>query len=538
MSQGLLPPQPAAPAQPFFGVVLKGAKALSWIVAHLAVFSTVAVAAIAAWNIYSAPLRIKDLQILGPLQDSDVINGETLAYNIRDHVFHVFENAKVDQKIMHLEVGDPQPIKVDLPNQKFTVGQVSDFISSLFHIDLPVITGTLALSNIRGAEGGAGQQYRLILRKNGRTSLLFDGVGAIPELIEKASIAIIEEMDPVVAANYVRKLGPSMRLDAIYKAQAAVRATTRKESGFWGEPAGGRQAWLVLGYALGDEGQFEDSDAAFRQAMDHGDEREQARAYDGQAYVRIQAARTSTGAARKQRLFGDAWGFLEQALRAEPGYDSALFHMGEIEAARAMDAVTEAGCDERPFSAASASFAKVTTKKADFAIAYYEEGVLWLNFLNYLQNNHSHANCATGLTAKIDAAISRTDESFRRALRYQIDFAPVWLQWGLLTYQRGQMTSDPHAKGALLDQAIGRFSRSLSLGSSDPFVVRRLSDAIFELESAEEHSGEAGDATYRARGIEIFCKLFPSLAWPNPEERAFLESRRQHWCGERAARSK
>jgi hypothetical protein len=168
----------------------------------------------------------------------------------------------------------------------------------------------------------------------------------------------------------------------------------------------------------------------------------------------------------------------------------------------------------------------VTILKPDFAIAYHESGVMWLAFLNYLQNE-KHKNCEGDLSATRRDVGQKSEHDLKMALRYDINFADTWLQLSILAYQEAQVETDPASKTALFGLAIERNIRAVDFASTDFYPVRRLFDAIKGLSDWQEDlefqheiikvqgSGKLADDAeeYRLAGIKAFCRAFPGRSW-------------------------
>jgi hypothetical protein len=310
--------------------------------------------------------------------------------------------------------------------------------------------------------------------------------------------------------------------------------------------------YLVLAYTLGDEQQFAESDKLFQIAAAGGDPDQRARSWDGMAYVRIQAARQNRDLKEQNRLLGQAESDLREADKALPRYDSAWFHEAEVAEILAEDAIGDLGCNaQAKFNEAARKFERVTSLKPDFAIAYYESGVMWLNFFNYVQNINAQ-HCEGVAPAEPSNVAKKANDDFEMALRYDIDFKGTWLQWSILTFQQAQIENDPDAKTALFDLAIERNTRAIDFVSRDFYPVRRLFDAIKGLTDWQEELRKRGSdklandtekyigladvaEEYRLAGIKVFCQAFPGQSWTR-KERQYLTD--QALCeGQSAGRS-
>lgn len=510
-------------------------RAVNIITGHLVLTTTLFVMVLSIYSIFLAPLRIGNIDIIGQDNIDYPYNSTVLAYAIRDRVNMAFEKARIDQRnVIHIEVGEPQPIKVDLPNQKFSVTQLTDFLRDVFHVEPQEITGTLARIFPNGKlsvnnESESLRRYRLTLRKTGKTATLFDTYGPIESLIDGAAVSIIEETEPAIAANYVRNLGPSMQAEAIAKAQRAVKLTDLSiDSPTTKMDNRARQSWLVLGYALGDDQQFSESDKAFERAMIGGDGDYSVRSYDGRAYVRIQAAQ-GAGKSEKAKLLTEADGLLEEALAIKSNYDSALFHNAEIMSIRSHDAINTQGCAAKPiYDETSALFGAVIKQKSDFSIAYAKDAVLWLDFMNYIQNEHK-LNCSQDLSKLQQEVVQRAEAAFQNAARFDIESGSNWLQWALLTFQRAQLEPEIN-RSAFFDRSIEKNIRAVKLLPTDSFSVRRLHEALIELEKIRTNQKLNGVDEYFRSGISTFCEAFPLRSWPDESERIYVEQSYKRWC--------
>jgi hypothetical protein len=334
-----------------FGVLSSlSRRALAFIrsIGPLAILSTIFILIIAALLAFNNPLRITAIDVINSPLTAYPFKGEILAYAIGDRVNAIFERAKIDQRVVHIEIGQPQEVTVDIPGEKFSVSEAANFLRSMLRIDPHEVSGTLiqlptdkAASSDLTPEVVSHARYRLILTKSDRPGILCDSEGQIEDLIDGAATSIIDETEPIIAANYTRTLGSSKRIDAVNKAQRAVvinlgdKATSGQ---LLSNPL--RQAYLVLGYTLGDDQQFPESDKMFLVAAAGGDPSQSARSWDGMAYVRIRAANDENDSERRNSLLDDAMAKLKEAEKALPEYDSALFHEAEIAEIRARNSVT------------------------------------------------------------------------------------------------------------------------------------------------------------------------------------------------------
>ena len=354
----------------------------------------------------------------------------------------------------------------------------------------------------------------------------------IQDLIDGAAISLIDETDPVVAANFVRSLGPSRHADAISKAQKAVITYSGGSNGSQQPPSNAlRQAYLILGYALGDDAEFAEGDRMFQTAAEGGDPGQIARSWDGMAYGRIRAAENETNIRKLTSLLDDAAAKLKKAEEASPNYDSALFHEAEIAEIRAKNAITQFGCQARAdLDQATEKFRVVTGLKPDFSIAYYKIGVMWLKFLNYLQNgeNGQRKNCSDDLSKMMRDVAAISNDNLKMALRYDIYFADTWLQWSALAYQQAQIETDPTMKTSLFGLAIERNIRAVNFASLEFYPVRRLFGTIKTLSEWQEalkksNSDNLADYAdeYRLAGTRAFCLAFPGRSW-TAKDREYL----------------
>jgi hypothetical protein len=204
-----------------------GQWALRWIrsIGLWAILPTIFVISIAIWLAFNNPLRITAIDVPGSPLSSYPVKGDILAYALRDRVNQIFERARITQRDIYIEVGPPQEVKVDIPGEKFSPSSVENFLRSILRIDPNEITGTLIQlpSGKTVSEGvQSNVRYRLDLTKSNKAGFLFDSEGSIQDLIDGAAMSIIDEIEPVVAANYTRTFGPSKRVDAVNKAERAV----------------------------------------------------------------------------------------------------------------------------------------------------------------------------------------------------------------------------------------------------------------------------------------------------------------------------
>jgi hypothetical protein len=217
--------------------------------------------------------------------------------------------------------------------------------------------------------------------------------------------------------------------------------------------------------------------------------------------------------------------------KASPKYDSALFHEAEVGEILAKSSIDDQGCNAQDkLNEAARKFTKVTTLKPDFSIAYYESGVMWLGFLNYVQNIHSK-NCEGDRLEKLKKESSnRSDEELKAVLRYDINFDAAWLQWSFLAYQEAEIEVNPYVKASLFNLAVERNIRAVEFTSPGWYAFQRLSWAIKKLsesqaklmEVKELEEGKRNDLMgsaeeSRLAGTKVFCQALQGRSWTATE---------------------
>ena len=133
---------------------------------------------------FDNPLRITSIEIIGEPSRSYPFKGDVLAYGIRDRVNGIFERARIDQRVVHIEIGQPQEIKIEVPGEKFSASAVANFLREVLRIEPNEITGTLIQVYPVKIDSSdpelSGARYRLILMKSDKLGILFDQEGSDP----------------------------------------------------------------------------------------------------------------------------------------------------------------------------------------------------------------------------------------------------------------------------------------------------------------------------------------------------------------------
>ena len=146
------------------------------------------------------------------------------------------------------------------------------------------------------------------------------------------------------------------------------------------------------------------------------------------------------------------------------------------------------------FYQARRSYANLTGLYPNFAVAYSQQGILFLQLYAYVKTNGT-LNCGPGpaFPEEIDALYeslpqleSQTEMSFREALVRDPSIADAWFQLGTLLFQM----QDPSLlqstvrtsleRRRLLDQAVGHYRIARKLRKDDAYIWFLLGRALGE----------------------------------------------------------
>jgi tetratricopeptide (TPR) repeat protein len=487
------------------------------------VIATVLVVGMIVAQVFSGSYLIEPLNISKNLSDK-IPDEAGLAAELRDEVGAAWHRAFSETAIKPVVQESDQP-DVKVGETELPVRYIAQLIRDISGYPIVRVSGHVlppppdkAASKTTDEQDGT--LVRITLTTTSRASgPFFDESGRYPEIVRKAAVQTLAQIDPFAAAWALTQGNAEDRQHALTLAKSALKDSRSREWPTWvyrflGIKSDVPRGELAVGSALFSIGDDEQAREHFKAANEEyalreGSGKRWYAADDGIATTFI-----------REKRFNDARAAVRNALEDRPDYDSAKYHLAEItdNEARAFYRgernVSLTFCQaEQLVKRAKAEYTELLADHPLFAIAYTQEGTLLLIRLNWIRQQHPIPSCEGGYAnaGDLDTQLKEARNLLTTATVEDSGNPQSWFQLANLLYEMQDplfsgSSKDSRVRADLLEEAEGNYRQSISLLPDDFYIWYRFGQtlsahALLNPEAADQLKREAISAFCRALAL-------------------------------------